>query len=226
MIPEIINNKIWDFIIKKNSDGISKGEKYLSKNNFATIYDMALDVLQPSDIGKMTEWFMSMGMNPIVDNTYTELGVPDSYLYGSKRTSFDIPDKVKCIGETAFGKCVNLERVTIPSSVTKIEAYAFWSCPKLKTIVIPDSVTNMGGYTFADSGVEDITLSGSCPLVPAACFKNCTQLRKIVLPSCVNHVSANAFINNHKDLVIWYDGKNTKLAALLHGYGLKAIGIN
>jgi len=71
-----------------------------------------------------------------------------TYSAGKTDTSFNIPDSVTNIGNSAFFDCNNLVGVTIPNSVTSIGDYAFYYCSNLVRINIPNSVTNIGNSAF------------------------------------------------------------------------------
>lgn len=70
------------------------------------------------------------------------------YPIGNSRTSYNIPDSVTSICESAFGGCVSLTSLTIPAGVTAIVNYAFSYCTSLSSITIPDSVTSIGRWAF------------------------------------------------------------------------------
>ena len=65
-----------------------------------------------------------------------------------KNKSYNIPNSVTSIGESAFYNCSSLNSVTIPDGVTSIGNYAFYNCSSLSSVMIPDSVTSIGYSAF------------------------------------------------------------------------------
>ena len=95
------------------------------------------------------------------------------YAIGKEDTSFDIPDSVTSIGDSAFWGCYNLQSVDIPDSVTSIGEYAFYGCYNLQSVDIPDSVTSIGRYAFS----------------------GCSRLTSVVIPDSVTSIGEEAFYN-------------------------------
>lgn len=62
--------------------------------------------------------------------------------------SFDIPNSVDSIGNSAFCYCNGLTGVTIPNSVTSIGEDAFYDCGFTGEVTIPQSVTSIGNGAF------------------------------------------------------------------------------
>jgi len=59
-----------------------------------------------------------------------------------------LPDGVKAIGPSAFSRCENLKRVSLPEGLERIEVYAFYGCFNLEEINIPDSLRRIGPVAF------------------------------------------------------------------------------
>lgn len=72
-----------------------------------------------------------------------------NYAIGKKDTSFDIPDGVIYVENSAFEYCTNLKSVTIPESVTWM-MNAFGSCSNLKSVIFE----NTNGWMYADSATD------------------------------------------------------------------------
>ena len=82
-----------------------------------------------------------------VPDSVTSIG--DSAFGGCKSlTSINIPDSVTSIGKEAFANCHSLTSINIPDSVTSIGEYAFYQCESLTCINIPDGVTSIGKFAF------------------------------------------------------------------------------
>ena len=63
-------------------------------------------------------------------------------------TTYNIPESVTTIGNSAFYYCTSLTSVSIPDSVTTIGNAAFCGCTSLTSVNIPDSVTTIEEYAF------------------------------------------------------------------------------
>ncbi len=70
------------------------------------------------------------------------------YPIGKKYDTFEIPNGIIYIENSAFKDCENLKNIKIPNSVVKIENNAFENCENLVSIVIPSSVTELDDYAF------------------------------------------------------------------------------
>lgn len=70
------------------------------------------------------------------------------YAIGRIESSFEFPEGVTSIGNSAFSNCSNLTSIAIPEGVTSIGNSAFANCSNLTSIVIPEGVTSIGDKTF------------------------------------------------------------------------------
>ena len=99
------------------------------------------------------------------------------YAIGKTFTSFDIPDSVTSIGESAFYGCSSLTSIEIPDNVTSIGSYAFRGCSSLTSIVIPDGVTSIGWGTFDGcSSLTSVVIPESVGYVDNYAFSGCSSL--------------------------------------------------
>ena len=111
-----------------------------------------------------------------------------------KLTNIKIPDSVTCIGNRAFGYCTNLSRITIPDSVTYISGYTFYSCKSLKSITIPDSVTSIGKGAFAYcASLTRVEIPNSVTSIGEDAFEWCERLTSITIPDGVTSIGGYAF---------------------------------
>ena len=84
------------------------------------------------------------------------------YPIGNERATYDIPNSVTSIGNSAFSECTNLSNVTIPDSVTRIGDSAFESCTSLTSVTIGNGVTSIDYFPFSDcSNLNEINYNGT-----------------------------------------------------------------
>ncbi len=131
------------------------------------------------------------------------------------KTSFDIPESVKIIGNGAFSKCKNMTDITFPSGLQEIEGWAFSDCIGLTRVVIPSSVTEMGYGVFDGcTALSDLTLSGGVKSYYGNClgegnfktvrisegttdiaglFSELTSLETVYLPTSLAEIGEDTF---------------------------------
>ena len=87
-----------------------------------------------------------------------------------KKGSYNIPNSVTEIEESAFGNCTSLTSVTIPNGVTKLNYGVFYGCTSLTNVTIPDSVTEIDWRVFS----------------------GCTSLTSVIIPESVTEIGHGA----------------------------------
>jgi len=103
-----------------------------------------------------------------------------------------IPDGVTKIGEAAFKKSKNCERVVIPESVTEIEKEAFVSCPATE-ITLPSGVKVIKSFTFYLSAIKTAIIPEGVEAIEDNAFGECYSLERVVIPSSCKKVGEAAF---------------------------------
>lgn len=73
------------------------------------------------------------------------------YPIGENNTSYEIPNSIKRIEDSAFFGCTSLTSIIIPNSVTEIGTFAFYGCNSLTSITISNGVTRIGRYAFCNT---------------------------------------------------------------------------
>ena len=110
-------------------------------------------------------------------------------------SSYTIPSKVTSIGNTAFAKAINLEKIIMHEKVTNIGAGAF-SYSAIKSCYIPDGVTSINVDTF----------------------KGCTDAEWIVIGAGVASVGVDAFASTSSNLVVYTKNENLTRPANIRSY--------
>ena len=128
-----------------------------------------------------------------IPDSVTSIG--DSALYGcSSLTNITLPDGVTSIGDSAFEMCSSLTSITIPDSVTWIGDRAFCNCLSLTSITIPDGVTSIGMHAFwCCLRLKSITLPDSVTCISDYAFYRCSSLTSITIPNSVTSIGDSAF---------------------------------
>ena len=137
----------------------------------------------------------------------------------------EIPGSVKTIGSNAFKECVNLMSVSL-GSVNKIGDAAFLGCRSLKKVRIPDSVKSVGIYAFSYcSLLAEVTLAEGTELINYCAFYKCPKLSKVTLPASLNQIGRDAFAEADPSLTLFvYDGSYSQEYAAANGINTQLIG--
>ncbi|MGN0633282.1 MAG: leucine-rich repeat domain-containing protein, partial [Oscillospiraceae bacterium] len=135
------------------------------------------------------EYYSSVNGVLLDKNKTRLLAFPGGYI-----GTFDIPDTVTDIENSAFYDCRKLEGVTIPTGVTVIGLQVFMSCYNLKSVTIPSSVKRIGEKAFKNcTSLEYINIPDSVISISDSAFHSCTSLKSIVIPHKVTAISDRTF---------------------------------
>ena len=105
--------------------------------------------------------------------------------YGKTLTDICVPTsldgvEITAIGENAFKKNENLERLTLPQTITKIGAWAFYQCVSLQRLDIPKGVTRIEAWSFAYcKSVKEISLPENVTHIGEMAFNQCENLTEL-----------------------------------------------
>jgi uncharacterized repeat protein (TIGR02543 family) len=116
------------------------------------------------------------------------------YPRGKQGTTYNIPNSVTTIGQSAFSGCSGLTSVTIPNSVTSLGDYAFSVCSGLMSMTIGNSVTSIGQSAFSGcSGLTSMTIPNSETSIGSGAFEYCRGLTSVTIPNSVTSIENSAF---------------------------------
>ena len=116
-----------------------------------------------------------------------------AYPPAATATSYTVPDGCKELYYAAFGKCNNLEEITLPDSLLYIDDWVF-AYDNIDHIAIPDSVVEICDYAFAYcENITEWTLPSSLTYIGNATFAGCTGMTEIVLPNNLTTIGQAAF---------------------------------
>ncbi len=103
-----------------------------------------------------------------------------AYPAGKTDRSFEIPENVTSIEESAFIDCSSLEQITIPDSVTSIGEWTFSGCSSLTQTVIPEKTESIGAWAFLGcNSLKQITIPASVTSIDTAAFSGCSALESV-----------------------------------------------
>ncbi|MBS1411279.1 MAG: leucine-rich repeat domain-containing protein [Christensenellaceae bacterium] len=149
-----------------------------------------------------------------------------SYPKGREYTTYNIPQGITAIGNSAFFCCDSLISVAIPDSVISIGDSAFSCCKSLTSITIPDSVTSIGDSAFAGCySLTSITIPDFVTQIGVNPFVFCSSLKSISVSPDHPYfavIDDVLFRKADKTLISYPAGKNS--SAYTIPQGISAIG--
>ena len=117
-----------------------------------------------------------------------------SYPVGRQSVTYNIPQGITSIGDSAFAGHASVTTVVIPNSITSIGERAFYWCKSLISITIPDSVTSIGMSAFAYcNSLTSITIPDSVTSIGDGAFSACDSLTSVTIPNSVTSIGDGAF---------------------------------
>ena len=99
------------------------------------------------------------------------------------------------IGEYAFYKITEFNRIEIPDSVIVIKKAAFESTRLNGGVVIPNSVVVIEKFAFSNSNLYELVLPASLVDIGELAF-GYNRLRKLIIPNSVINIGDSAFFQN------------------------------
>ena len=111
-----------------------------------------------------------------------------------------LSDRLSKIGDTAFGNCINLEKVELSNSVTIIGKDAFRNCGQLFSVQLLDGVTKTPcnieeGAFYNCTSLTNLTLSNHIGAIGVQSFYNCKELKKIECTDTLTKINKEAFLD-------------------------------
>lgn len=133
------------------------------------------------------------------------------YPAGKSDTTYDIPEGVTSIEDSAFYLCSSLNNITLPESMTSIGPLAFTGCSGLTSITIPSHVSYIGVGGFDGcSSLTSITIPNGVDGIGEFVFYNCSSLTSVTIPTSVSWISEDAFSGCTSLKDIYYSGSETQ----------------
>ena len=138
-------------------------------------------------------------------------GVKQNQIYSVK-----IPSTVKVIGVEAFYHNTTLASVDLSEAtgLESIKDQAFYSTG-ISEIVFPENLKTIGDSAFTGcTQLKKVILSEGVEEIGAGAFSGCKQLQSLTIPVSVTAIG-NSLLSPRESLVIYYNGTEAQLKALL-----------
>lgn len=120
--------------------------------------------------------------------------VSDKQFYNDTRFQTLILVNCFTIGQSSFGRCINLTSITLPQELLMVGARAFSDCYKLAHIVIPDLVKSIENESFIYcSSLATVQLPTNLVSIGKNAFRSCFRLHSINLPDSIQSIGTSAF---------------------------------
>ncbi len=98
------------------------------------------------------------------------------------------------VGDTAFGQCSTLEKVTFHGDVGSIGDFAFQNCDALNTVTFSGNVGSIGFGAFESCGALDtVTFPGNVGSIGGSAFFGCDALENVTFSGDVRSIEYGAF---------------------------------
>ena len=147
----------------------------------------------------------------ITKTDYIISGVKDK-----TKTSYEIPEGVTKISESAFKDCASLTSITIPDSVKSIGSSAFYGCSNLTSVTFGENSQLTSIYYSVFEGctsLTSITIPDSVTNIYFTAFEGCTSLTSITIPDSVTSIGDYAFYGCSNLSSVTF-GENSQLTSI------------
>lgn len=135
-----------------------------------------------------------------------------------------IPDTVTKIGEKAFYKCRDLERVVIGNGVRECGASAFEDCVSIEEITLGNSLDMISDRMLYDClNIKGIVIPDSVSRIKEWAFAGCLNLGKITLGKGLSYIDDFAFSDCDDIEDVYYSGTSPQFGKITIGEGNEAI---
>ena len=166
-----------------------------------------LDIVFGSEVTKIPAYLFATGNNQS-EGVYAHV------------TSVTIGDNIEQIGEDAFYKCYDLQKIIWGKKLKTIEKKAFAYDYEIKTIEFPENVKEIGGFAFADCyGLKKINLPKKTTSLRDGAFQNCTNLESITINGNIgdcSYYSENSSLDDDRS-VFYNVGTNSDKLSVVFG---------
>lgn len=122
---------------------------------------------------------------------------------------------LKSIGDYAFERCLDMNRISLPNNMTSIGDFAFSKCYDLKEITMPDKLMFIGNYAFQGCiSLNSIVLPQGLRAIGESAFESCQALMEIYIPNSVTNIGIMAFAGCNQLKSILVDRDNSYYSSI------------
>lgn len=160
-----------------------------------------------------------------MESTLSEVNIPNSVkrietsafynMEGVKK--IHVPESVDYLGMEVFGKCVDLEEITLPDVVSEdseIGAWGFSGCSSLKSVKLPEGIKNLRNTFAVCKKLSSVELPQSLESISTSTFYNCIGLESLNITKNVKSIIAVSALRGCCSLKnITVDGSNEYFSA-------------
>ena len=101
----------------------------------------------------------------------------NAFTWNETLTEIYVPDTVTNIEFSAFGSCLNLEKIRLSASIKSLADQMFWHCDFLKEVIIPEGVEEIGqGFFGLCMSLNKVEFPASVKSLGEEMFLECTNL--------------------------------------------------
>lgn len=178
--------KLTNVVLHDNISEIKKGAFKTTKN--------LTKIVWPKDIYKIDDSvFAWSNIKSIVySGVIKEIGA--SAFWSSEIEEYDVPESVERIGDSAFGYCRNLKRLTFSSNLIKIPKDCCYYCEQLTDITIPDTVKEIEESAFNGcKSLKNVKFPSGLVSIGKSAFIFCENLKSVILPHGLISIGEKAF---------------------------------
>lgn len=182
-------------------------------DNLTWTLDTETGELVISGEGEMWDYYYNGGTSDAPWNSY------DTFEGNTIVKSVIVKNGVTSIGNYAFIRCLNLEKVVIADTVVRFGWNVFSYSIKLADITIGNNITNIDADAFTDTGYyndisnwengilyldnyllranEDVSgkvvIKNGTTIIAGCAFSSCDKVDEIIIPNSVEYVGGDAF---------------------------------
>lgn len=120
--------------------------------------------------------------------------IGNSAFHGAKVTHVKIPPSVAEISSSAFHDCVELAAVEFSEGLELIRYQAFSGCAKLAELIFPEGLKEIEYEAFTGcSSLKHISMPESLAAIGRQVFEQCGSLKEITIPAGIKRMEAGIF---------------------------------
>ena len=121
--------------------------------------------------------------------------IENSAFFQCKRiTSITMGNQVKTIRSHAFNRCERLEKITLSDQIKTIPFYCFYNCYSLENVHFPKNLETVSEGAFSNNdALKSVALSNRLEVIENSAFSNCRSLTRVSLPKANYILHSYAF---------------------------------